>query len=332
MPLFAKLSADDQLPLLNSASPWASTKEDLEQLWNCPFTQAITTRTSTLAGYPDDPSKHQVAFFGSKSSINSFGFSPYRLEQYLEWIKSIVSADPHRKRVIISIGASEERELEQALSLLRDFANELKVSLGVEFNASCPNLNGSPPPAYLPSLLESYLRVFARYASPRLQIGIKLPPYTYEEQIVSVIRTIEKVSDDTDDKIEVISFLTSANTLGQGLIFSSQITDPPQPDDRVAQKSSKAATEEFGVPTGYGGLAGETVHQLSLGNVHRLRSLQNSSTNPRVKGITLIGVGGVCDAESAQRFRRAGADAVAVATAFGREGIEIFRKIRSGPS
>ncbi|GAA5983742.1 hypothetical protein JCM5350_002379 [Sporobolomyces pararoseus] len=332
MPLFARLSTDAQIPLLNSASPWASTKEDLEQLWNCPFSEAITTRTSTLAGYPDDRNKHQVAFFGSKSSINSFGFSPYRLKQYLEWIKEIVAAEPQKKRVLVSIGASEEKELEEALSLLRDFANELNIALGVEFNASCPNLNGSPPPAYLPSLLESYLRIFARYASSKLRIGIKLPPYTYEEQIVSVVRTIEKVSSETDEKIEIVSFLTSTNTLGQGLIFSSQITDPPQPSDQVAQRSSKATTEGYGVPTAYGGLAGEAVHQLSLGNIHRLRSLINSSADPRVKGITLIGVGGVYDTESAQRFRRAGADAVAVATALGREGIEIFRKIRRGSS
>lgn len=49
-----------------------------------------------------------------------------------------------------------------------------------------------------------------------------------------------------------------------------------------------------------------------------------------MRGITLIGVGGVCDTDGAERFRRAGADAVAVATAFGREGIDVFDKIRNG--
>lgn len=48
-------------PLLNSASPWASTEADLASLWACPSTDAITTRTCTLTGYPDDPKKHQAS-------------------------------------------------------------------------------------------------------------------------------------------------------------------------------------------------------------------------------------------------------------------------------
>lgn len=60
MPFFPRSSSDALFPLLNSASPWASTFEDLKQLWNSPHTQAITTRTATLDGYPDDPTKHQV--------------------------------------------------------------------------------------------------------------------------------------------------------------------------------------------------------------------------------------------------------------------------------
>ncbi|GAA5901002.1 uncharacterized protein JCM6883_004720 [Sporobolomyces salmoneus] len=332
MPLFPRPQADSPLILLNSASPWATTREDLEALWKCDFTSAITTRTSTLYGYPDDPTKHQVAFFGSKSSINSFGFSPYPLEQYLDWIREITKGDIERKKIIVSIGAADQEELEEMLQILSEFAAELGISLGVEFNASCPNLNGSPPPAYLPSLLESYLRSSSRSASRQLQVGIKLPPYTYEEQLVSIVKTIEKATRDRMADREVVSFLTSTNTLGQGLLFASQVTEPPRPDDKIAQRPEKSATEEFGVPNGYGGLAGEAIHQVSLGNVHRLRSLLNASKDPRMRGITLIGVGGVCDAESAQRFLRAGADAVAVATAFGREGIEVFEKIQKGMS
>jgi len=62
MPFFPAESSDASVPLLNSASPWASTLEDLERLWDCPHTQAVTTRTATLAGYPDDPTKHQVRY------------------------------------------------------------------------------------------------------------------------------------------------------------------------------------------------------------------------------------------------------------------------------
>ncbi|GAA5881848.1 hypothetical protein JCM16303_006480 [Sporobolomyces ruberrimus] len=331
MSFFNKQTIGLELPLLNSASPWASSREDLEELWRCEFTQAITTRTSTLEGYPDDPRKHQVAFFGQKSAINSFGFSPHPLSQYLDWLRAILSGyqvERTQKTIIISIGASQESELDEMLALVAAFAHELGVCLGVEFNASCPNLNGSPPPAYVPSLLESYLQVFSRYASRNLQIGIKLPPYTYEEQLVSVVRTIAKVSMAVPGSEPIVSFLTSTNTLGQGLVFASQIVEPADSEtDSIAQRR-KPEGAEFGVPTGYGGLSGEAIHQISLGNVHRLRHLLDNSEDPRVRSIRLIGVGGVCDAASAARFRRAGADAVAVATALGREGVSVFERIR----
>ena len=32
-------------PLLNSASPWATTFEDIKALYECPFTGAVTVRT-----------------------------------------------------------------------------------------------------------------------------------------------------------------------------------------------------------------------------------------------------------------------------------------------
>ncbi|GAA5938953.1 uncharacterized protein JCM15063_004374 [Sporobolomyces koalae] len=332
MPLLAQTSRATEVPLLNSASPWASTLEDLEQLWQCEFSDAITTRTATLTGYPDDPAKHQVAFFGTKNnSINSFGFSPYPLKQYLEWLDQILSKDPnsrkrHEKRIIVSIGPADGQELQVSLDLVHGFAQKHNIVVGVEFNASCPNLNGLPPPAYNAQLLENYIRIFAERSYSDLQLGFKLPPYTYEEQIVSVVRAIERATSSAPHDREVVSFLTSTNTLGQGLVYASQIVEPDRDDTRA--QSLKPASEEFGVPTGYGGIAGEAIHQISLGNVHRLRKLLDASREPRVRGITLIGVGGACDRASVERFRQAGADAVAIATALGREGVKVFRKIR----
>ncbi|GAA6062736.1 hypothetical protein JCM10212_005939 [Sporobolomyces blumeae] len=335
MPLFPTRAraAAAPLPLLNSASPWASTYDDLERLWHCPDTSAVTTRTSTLAGYPDDPTLHQVAFFGPGSSINSFGFSPYPLETYLGWIRRLVKTTPRtitgeHKQVIVSIGCSTERELDEMLRRLEEFACEVGiVQLGVEFNASCPNLNGLPPPAYTPSILAAYLHLFASSPRPHLKLGIKLPPYTYEQQVVDVVRVIEEVSCDPRYRgDEVVSFLTSTNTLGQGLVVASQIV--PSTTDAVAQRPKP--DETFAVPSAWGGVAGEAVHQLSLGNVHRLRRLLSASSVPSVRTITLIGVGGACDRASVERFRIAGADAVGVATALGRHGIQVFSKMANG--
>lgn len=60
----------------------------------------------------------------------------------MKWLKEITREDPCGKRVIVSVGASTETELEKVFQLLEEFAKDLGIRLGVEFNASCPNLNG----------------------------------------------------------------------------------------------------------------------------------------------------------------------------------------------
>lgn len=60
----------------------------------------------------------------------------------MKWLKEITKEDPRKKRVVVSIGASTETELDKVFQLLEEFAKDLGIRLGVEFNASCPNLNG----------------------------------------------------------------------------------------------------------------------------------------------------------------------------------------------
>lgn len=41
-------------PLLNASCAWASEYNQLRELYDCPYTGAITTRTATLNGYGED--------------------------------------------------------------------------------------------------------------------------------------------------------------------------------------------------------------------------------------------------------------------------------------
>ena len=52
-----------------------------------------------------------------------------------------------------------------------------------------------------------------------------------------------------------------------------------------------------------------------------------SSEDSRLHSISIVGVGGVMSGLSAQRMRSAGAQAVALATALGREGTDVFQRI-----
>ncbi|BGP16501.1 hypothetical protein JCM10213_001162 [Rhodosporidiobolus nylandii] len=334
MPLFPPSPAAGQVPILNSACPWASSEDDLRALWDCEATSAVTTRTATLNGFADDPAKHQVTFFGpsAQSSSNSFGYSPFPLSQYLDWIRAFLStASSEKKRskqVIVSITGNLD-EMDEMLAMLQQFADEQGIVVAAEGNASCPNFRGHPPPAYVESELAAFLAVLAKHASATLKVGVKLPPYTYDGQFDAVIRALSATASTarTSQGEHPISFLTATNTLGQGLVVGEQVIEVAS--SSIAQKKKD---DLFALPGGWGGLAGAAIHQTSLGNVYRLSILLNSSPDQRLKSISLVGVGGAHDAASVERYRRVGASAVACATALGREGLAVFEQMAASLS
>ena len=309
-------------PLLNSANPWCSSQSDLEALHACPHTGAVTTRTSLLHGFPHDSSIHQHAFFSPTShtattapdyslsnttdypaSLNTLGYSPFPLSTYLSWIEAIVStAQPPRKTkpFIVSITGTPA-EIVQCYTLIVALSLRLpQTPLAVEINLSCPNIAGKPPPAYSGAALKEYLDALAQ--TPRtIPLGIKTPPYTYAGQFDELVRALREAA-------ELIDFVTATNTLGSCLVLGG---DKPL-------LSSAAGT-------GIGGLAGEPLHALALGNVATLRRMLDSC--PELANVDIIGVGGVGDKAAFDRMQAVGAKCVAVGTAYGREGLSVFGKI-----
>jgi len=79
--------------------------------------------------------------------------------------------------------------------------------------------------------------------------------------------------------------------------------------------------------TGIGGMAGDALHPLALGNVKTIRQLLDASIHEEIRDIAIIGTGGVKDRASYERMKSVGAAAVGVGTALGREGISVFKKI-----
>ena len=212
-------------PLLNSASPWATTYEDLKALYSCPFTGGVTVRTSLLKGFQHDQSVHQYAFFDSgsaanvkgddsitagRTSLNTLGYSPVPLGEYLEIVRRVVidhggggdglenGTYQEKKPVILSVTGTPE-EVEKAYLLIQGASRDHGLELGVEINLSCPNIKGKPPPAYDGAALAEYLVLIqtqkkilgqtlaesAMFSLP--PVGIKLPPYTYMGQFEEVV-------------------------------------------------------------------------------------------------------------------------------------------------
>src|SRR5579862_1586047 len=194
-------------PLLNSSSPYyhfnidadcsfASTKEDLLELYQCPYTGAVTTRTSLIHGFNHDDTIHRHAFFdNSLSSINSYGYSPYALHQYITWIQQIHAEHPDSSKPFIISITGTASDVELCLLKIQDFRKSLQLpnekgfDVAVEINLSCPNIPKIPPPAYSTESLLQYLIATKRYylEDPTLTIGLKLPPYTYETQFTALI-------------------------------------------------------------------------------------------------------------------------------------------------
>ncbi|KAI9733489.1 MAG: dihydroorotate dehydrogenase [Claussenomyces sp. TS43310] len=329
-------------PLLNSANPWAFTLDDLKALYECPFTGAITTRTSLIDGFSHNSATHQYTFFspvtgstGSQvsaegrgevipsepSSLNTLGYSPIPLSEYLSWFTGLGDGRSHiscrtSKPVIVSVtGSAEEIARCYALMTEAQARSTDHVSFMMEINLSCPNILDKPPPAYDGAALAEYLAWVskARDASAHdLHVGIKTPPYTYQGQFNTLISALQEST-----RLEgacPITFITACNTLGSCLVMKE--------DDEGACPALNSASGE-----GIGGMAGSALHPLALGNVATLRKMLDKCDEESIRGIAIIGTGGVGDFKGFERMKAVGAAAVGVGTALGREGIEVFGKI-----
>ena len=244
------------------------------------------------------------------------------------------------KPFIISITSSSPISLASMLDAIQTLRAKFRDSegtisrIGIELNTSCPNIKGSPPPAYHMAGLKPILDVFARYfwEDPTLVIGLKLPPYVYSTQFDELLQVIATYSQphpgDESRRTSPFAFLTSTNTLGQTLFFVEQAV-PLVPSGSKTADASDGATE-FALPVALGGMAGEALHPLALGNVYTLRRLLDAHEDTSLREISIIGVGGVTTRAAHLRMRRAGASVVACATILVHEGVGVFEKLSVG--
>ncbi|KAF1356809.1 hypothetical protein BDV97DRAFT_374453 [Delphinella strobiligena] len=316
-------------PLINSANPWCSSQEDLQNLYECPSTGAVTTRTSVLKGFNHDPAVNQHTFFdpqnhavapqgssdytiedSKRGSLNTLGYSPIPLAGYLDFISAITSKSgvgSKEKPFIISVTGSPAEILE-CYKMITAHQRELGKTLCMEINLSCPNIPLKPPPAYSGSALLEYLEILQSHPEHAVPIGIKTSPYTYHNQFATLVDTLLSAS-----KLGCgccpIDFITATNTLGSCLLL-----------DSCGDAALASASGE-----GIGGLAGAPLHPLALGNVKTIRIMLDK--HDVLRSIDIIGVGGVGDSAGFERMKSVGAKVVGIGTALGREGVQVFGRI-----
>jgi dihydroorotate dehydrogenase (fumarate) len=205
--------------------------------------------------------------------------------------------------------------IQRLRSSLDDMDKSRPGRIAIELNTSCPNITGKPPPSYDMLSLLPLLKVLAdhHHQDSTLTIGLKLPPYVYARQFADVVAVITSL---THDGKNPIAFLTCTNTLGSSLFFEDQVAEKVVTND-----------SQFALPTPLGGLAGEALHPLALGNVYSFTRLLMVHFDLAVRAISVIGVGGVLDAAGRQRMLKAGAKVVGCATLLGKEGVAGFARL-----
>ncbi|KAI0186765.1 hypothetical protein EV127DRAFT_370544 [Xylaria flabelliformis] len=337
-------------PLFNSANPWATTLEQLRDLYNCAATGAVTTRTALLEGFPHDEDVHRYAIFEAgthrvsgkdvnetdavkgDASLNTLGYSPIPLDGYLGFIRQIDEEGLEksgRKPFIVSVTGTPD-EVAECYRRIARCAGDVGMPLAMEINLSCPNIPGKPPPAYEGEALRGYVRRVGEESRKikngdgdgdgggggvEIPWGVKTPPYTHAGQFDMFVSALR---DSAPGRSSVcpLTFVTATNTLGSCLLVSE------------SQSGSENTFSPVLPGLGIGGLAGAPLHPLALGNVATLRRLLDEDATTR--HVVVLGIGGVADKEGYGRMRCVGAAAVGVGTALGVRGLGVFGEIWDG--
>jgi dihydroorotate dehydrogenase (fumarate) len=250
------------------------------------------------------------------------------LEETLKNIEAIVNGlskaqFQKQKPFIVSITGSTE-DVSSCIEKIVEAQLRIDVPLLAEINLSCPNISGKPPPAFTFDGLCEYFRCLADasvssdqqvmpgFSHLPLRCGIKTPPYSNPENFTILKRALLQFSSSTDGTQSPnlpVHFITATNTLGCSLLLDVQL------------RPVLSSVDE----TGIGGVAGTPLHPLALGNVNMIRRMLDSE--PSLKEIRIIGVGGVHDRAGRHRMMAVGADVVAIGTALGRSGLGVFEEI-----
>ncbi|EMD32107.1 hypothetical protein CERSUDRAFT_162190 [Gelatoporia subvermispora B] len=347
-------------PIMNASTLSATELEEMRALFLSPLTGATVTRTSTSFGFrgKEQQSGSIGILSDSISSIYSMGYSHHPLKSYILWVEKLfttIGPDGRMsgKPFFISIAERTPACLQKAVEAIQglrkaldakfcaspgDFPSNPSTLIAIEVNFSHPNICDFPPPAFNPPDLIPFLDVLAAAfrEDPSLVLGLKLPPYSDQRRVVEVVQVLERYTETHTDTLRdgtrtsPWTYLTSIDALGGCLALPDQL----RPTDSDASGSSGAeAPQTNGTNTSAaaqairGAVGGDVVHSLALGNVAAFRRALDASSDSAIRGVRIIGVGGVTSREAATRMCSAGADVVAVATLLEHGGIDSLKDL-----
>ena len=250
---------------------------------------AITLKSATLEVRPGNANPKYIVKSAliPGCTLNSMGLPNEGIEKTLEYVQELKSYTT--KPIVFSLSGLS---LDENLEMIRRVQNQNLADL-IELNLSCPNIAGKPMVGNDPEQVKNTLAKI-REIGGNIKLGVKLPGYTdlpIYDQISELLLEYE------------VSYITCCNTLGNCLVI-----DPIKESAIIKPKM------------GLGGLAGDFVKPLALGNVWNFYQ--------RLQGkVQIVGVGGIRSGSDAFEFLLAGADAVQIGSTFAQEGLGSFDRI-----
>lgn len=242
----------------------------------------ITTKTTTLLPRAGNPGPR--FYIIGNNSINAMGLPNPGCKEMVEIVKELKKRT--KKPVFVSMSGFN---LEESGELARVFSPVADV---LEVNLSCPNLMGKSQIIYNPEQTEAVLREIKKNTNKK--IAVKAAPFVDLAMQIEFCEIVKKVG---------IDFIVAINTLGNCMYIDA---------DR----------EKIMLKPKWGGLGGEALKMLGLGNVRRYYEFFKGS-------IPIIGCGGIATGKDAFAYALAGASAFATATTLYKEGVSCFARMEN---
>ena len=268
--------------IMNAAGPKDVTLEDLQILGES-GSSTIVMKSCTLEPREGNPKPRWKEL--PLGGIQGMGLPNLGYKFYVDVIPKL---QKHDTPIIASVSGMS---LEDNLKIIEAFQGTDVDA--IELNLSCPNIKGKPQVGYDMEQTDEVLTAVQKINNKPL--GIKLPPYHDGVHVAQMAALVKK---------HKIDFITTINSIGNCLIIDAEEETPI-----IKAKN------------GYGGLSGDYVKPVALGNV-RMFYEELKDTD-----VQIIGVGGINNGTDAFEFLLAGAHAVQVGTVFVKEGPECFDKI-----
>lgn len=294
--------------LFNAAGPKCVTGAELDELVGAVYKGwmgGLVSKSMTLESRDGNPGVRYIDT--GWGSINSMGLPNLGYKFYLDYYRKLISKGEGVEgegvkgegvggKMVLSVSGMSIKENLVILREISAMGKELRRSIVVELNLSCPNVVGKSQMGYDFETVKDFLWKIRRGGFHFIELGLKLPPY-FDMAHFKMMSEILRANAD------IVNFIVCVNSIGNGLVIDFE--------KEAVVISPKG---------GFGGIGGDFILPTALANVRKFYELVGDV-------IDVVGVGGVRSGKEAFLHILCGARGVQIGTALMREGVEVFDRV-----